>query len=81
MSRAIVSRQTLDRLIQLRLAEMAECAGASPMPVQWTRHGRKGCNREMPGFIGSIAAVKACQGALQSYLDLLHGAFDLPKES
>lgn len=81
MARAIVSRQTLDRLIQLRLADTAECAGARPMPVQGARHGRRGCNWELPGFIGSAAAVQACQRSLEHYLDLLCSEFDVPEEN
>ena len=81
MSRAIVSKQTLDRLIQSRLAEIEDCVGAAPMPVQVSRNGRKGCNWEVPGFTGSASAVQACQRVLERYLDLLCSEFDVYEES
>ena len=51
------------------------------MPVQGTRRGRKGCNWELPGFVGSAAAVQACQRNLEHYLDLLCSQFDVQDDN
>ena len=81
MKRVAVSKQTLDRLIHAMLADIEECVGAAPMPVQRTKQGRRGCNWELPGFTGSAHAVRACQRAIEGYLDILCGQFDVREEA
>ena len=81
MTRAIVSRKTLDALIRAKLATLDECLRVEPLPV--TRNDKpdgRGCNWAIPGWVGDAEVVKTCLEHLQHYLDFLREQFDIPSE-
>ena len=81
MTRAIVSRKTLDALIRAKLATLTECPHVEALPVAWNenRNG-KGCNWVIPGWVGDAGVVNACLEKLQHYLEFLREQFDIPRE-
>ena len=82
MTRAIVSRKTLDALIRAKLSTLHECPHVEPLPVTW-REGHNGhnghsCNWVIPGWVGDAAVVPICLEKLDHYLQFLRDQFDIP---
>ena len=81
MSRAIVSRRTLDALIRAKLATLDDCPQVEALPVTWTgaRNG-SGCNWTIPGWVGDSIRVGDCTAKIEHYLAFLREQFDVPAE-
>jgi hypothetical protein len=82
MTRAIVSRKTLDALIRAKLATLNECPHVEALPVTWsaTANG-KCCNWVIPGWVGDARVVNECLEKLAHYLDFLREQFDIAPDS
>lgn len=82
MTRAIVSRKTLDALIRAKLATLDECPKVEALPVAWNGKNANGhgCNWTIPGWVGDAQVVNGCLEKLQHYLDFLREQFDVPSE-
>ena len=81
MSRATISKRVLDLLIRAKLAKLAECSRAEPLPVAWRkRDNGHGCNWEIPGWTGEARQVETCIEQLRDYLRFLREQFDIPEE-
>lgn len=81
MTRAIVSRKTLDALIRAKLAALDECPHVEALPVAWTEHPNgHGCNWVIPGWLGDASRVRGCQEKLRHYLDFLREQFNIPAQ-
>ena len=80
MTRAIVSRKTLDALIRAKLATLEECPHVEALPVAWNGRHSNGCNWTIPGWVGDAQVVNGCLEKLQHYLDFLREQFDIPPE-
>jgi hypothetical protein len=82
MTRAIVSRRTLDALIRAKLATLDECPHVEALPVTWNgkEANGSGCNWVIPGWIGDANVVNGCLEELKHYLDFLREQFDVPSE-
>lgn len=81
MTRAVVSRKTLDALIRAKLATLSECPHVEALPVTWngTHNGHK-CNWTIPGWVGDAKAVNGCLEKLEHYLEFLREQFDIPSQ-
>lgn len=80
MPRVIISKRTLDLLIRAKLADIPECAGASPRPVEWRSRNGHGCNWMLPGWSGDAQVARRCAERIGRYLELLRSEFDIPEE-
>jgi hypothetical protein len=81
MTRAIVSRKTLDALIRAKLATLDECSQVEALPVTWkeTANGNA-CNWVVPGWVGEAHEVTTCLEKLEHYLAFLREQFDIPAQ-
>lgn len=85
MTRAVVSRKTLDALIRAKLATLSDCRHVEALPVTWNgkHNGHNGnchCNWMIPGWVGEANAVNGCVEKLEHYLEFLQEQFDIPAE-
>jgi hypothetical protein len=80
MTRAIVTRKTLDALIRAKLASLDGCPKVEAMPVTWRPQRGQGCNWTIPGWIGEAIAVDICLEQIEHYLDFLRQQFDISPE-
>ena len=81
MTRAIVSRKTLDALIRAKIATLAECPRVEPLPVTYTpAHNGHTCNWTIPGWLGDAHVVTQCLEKIDHYLAFLREQFDVAPE-
>lgn len=81
MTRAIVTRKTLDALIRAKLASLHECPQVEALPVTWRAAANgKACNWVIPGWVGDAGMVNECLAKLEHYLDFLREQFDIAPE-
>lgn len=78
MTKAIVSRKTLDALIRAKVATLHGCDAVEALPVTCNENTTEGCNWIIPGWLGDSASVRSCVERLQHYLDFLQAQFDIP---
>jgi hypothetical protein len=81
MTRAIVSRKTLDALIRAKIAALDECPRVEPLPVTWANGAEgRGCNWTIPGWVGDAHVVARCLEKIDHYLEFLRAQFDIASE-
>ena len=82
MTRAVVSRKTLDALIRAKVATLHECPHVEALPVTWNEaHNGHNCNWMIPGWLGDASVVSRCIEKLDHYLQFLREQFDIPGEA
>ena len=81
MSRAVVSKRVIDRLIREKLRQTATCEGVSALPIVWRRRLGAECNWEVPGWMGTSRAVQRCSAATAAFVESLEAQFDIADEA
>jgi hypothetical protein len=79
-SKTRISATVLDRLIKEKMARTAACDGVTALPVVRSDDPSRGCNWQVPGYVGDGARVPKCEAAIREYLEFLATQFDLVEE-
>jgi len=81
VSRAIVSKRVIDRLIREKLRQVPTCAGIDALPVVWRRRLGAECKWEIPGWTGEGLAVSRCGATIGEFVATLEAQFDIADEA
>jgi hypothetical protein len=81
MPKATISKRVLDTLIRAKLANVKQCQGFDPLPVEWRRPDVRGCNWFVPGWSDDADDLASCLDQVQRYLRVLGEQFEIPDES
>jgi hypothetical protein len=80
VSRAVVTKKVIDRLIREKLLDV--CGGrATALPIVWRKPLAFECNWEVPGWEGDRAALDKCRPLIEPYVQLLCSQFDIASEA